>query len=311
MKAMSKLFLIIAGILVVIGAILMIIGGVSAKRQGVQLYPKNDDGRYIYTVDLADKDIAKVEIDASDADVRVMTGEDTEYIEFINFNENYYSISTTNKIVKFEERVSLQTLFSFWDGSYTFKGMRNILNLGGKPDGPKEILIHLKDTSKIKVFNFTISDGDISVATADSDTDYTVTMNSGNVVFKNVSTTSKVVINGNDCKVDLENCSFKYFASDIANVNMKADVKDVHSFEFTGKTGTVDADIEADSADFDVLISSDSSISYNGQTYNGNYSSNDKTTAVTEEFAKVHVDGEAIGITIDFTAPEKTEEETK
>ncbi|MBR6050015.1 MAG: hypothetical protein IKP68_02280 [Clostridia bacterium] len=308
MKAMSKLFLIIAGALIVVGAVLMIIGGSNAKKQGILLFPEKVDGKYVYTVDLEDKDIEKFTIDATDADVKVVTGEQKDYVEFINFNENYYSISTTNKMVSFEERVSLSTLFSFWDGSYTFKGMRNLLNLGGRVEGRKEVIIHLKDTSQINIFSFTITDGDITVNNADSGTDYLIAMNSGNVVMNNVKSTSKLMINGNDCKVSLKSCEFRSFASDIDNVDLTAEMKGVHSFEFTGKTGKFKAAIEADMPEHEIRINSDNPITFNSQIFNGSYTDNNKP-ANSQDCVIMHVDGESIDVTVDLTLPDITDTE--
>ena len=314
MKAMSKMFLIISVIIAVVGGALMITGSVMAKKQGIQLYPEKVDGKYIYTLDLSDKEINKISIDATDADIEVHTGSEKEYIEFINFNENYYSISTTNKVVKFEERVSLESIISFWDGNYSFKGVRSILNLGGYPDGKKEVHIYLKSTSLLNIFSFSITDGNITVKNADSNTDYVITMDSGCVTMENVSTDSKVMINGNKCDLRFKNCKFKYFASDIADVIMKADISNVHSFEFTGKSGTLDSSITVDSELLDVRISSEGPFTYNEKIYNTNYSNNDKTVNITEEFAIVHIDGTDINIKTDVKVQqleEKSEETTE
>ena len=313
MKAMSKMFLIISAIIAVVGGALMITGNAMAKNQGVQLFPEKIDGKYIYTLDLADKEITKISIDATDADIEVHTGSEKDYIEFINFNENYYSISTTNKVVKFEERVSLESIISFWDGNYTFKGVRSILNLGGSPDGKKEVHIYLKSTSLINVFSFSITEGNITVKNADSNTDYVITMDSGCVTMENVSTESKVMINGNKCDLRFKKCSFKYFASDIANVIMNAEISDVHSFEFTGKNGTFDSSITVDSELTDVRISSEGPFTYNDQVYNTDYSNNDKTVNITDEFAIVHIDGADINIktSVKVQQPEAEAEESE
>lgn len=312
MKAMSKMFLIISVIIAVIGGALMITGSSMAKKQGILLFPEKVDGKYIYTLDLSDKDIAKISIDATDADISVHTGSESDYIEFINFNENYYSISTTNKVVTFEERVSLSSIIAFWDGNYTFKGVRSILNLGGTPDGKKEVNIYLKSTSAIKGFTFSITEGNITVKNAGSNTDYVITMDSGSVIMNNVSTESKVTINGNNCDLKLKGCSFKYFAGDIANVTMNADISNIHSFEFTGKSGKMTASLSVDSETSDVRISSEETFSYNGQVYNANYSSNDKTVNVTDEFAIVHIDGADIDIntTVEIFKPDTAAEDT-
>ena len=312
MKAMSKFFLIIAGVLLVIGAILMIIGSIMAKNNGIQLFQEKVDGKYLYNLDLSEKDINKISIDATDTDIVLKTGEDKEYVEFINFNENYYSLTTTNKVVKFEEHVSLNSLISFWDGNFRFKGMRSFLHLGSSLSGQKEVIIHLNDTSAINVFSFTITDGDITIENADSNTDYTITMDSGNVSMKNVTTDSKVMINGNNCFVNFENCNFKYFASDIATVNMNADIDSLKSFEFTGKSGTVNAALGIISEPYDVKISSDSAspILFNGEEYTGVYANNEKMAEVPEEYGIVHITGGALDtkLTLEIKAPEITED---
>lgn len=304
MKAMSRFFLLVAGILAAIGAVLMIIGSIMAKSSGVQLYQQKVDGKYLYKLDLADKDIAKISIDATNTDITVYTGEEEEYIEFINFNENYYSITTTNKVVKFEERVSLNSLISFWDGNFTFKGMRSFLNLGSSADGPKEVNIHLKDTSEINVFSFTITDGNIKVSDADSNTDYIITMDSGNVTMNNVKTASKVMINGNNCAIEFKSCAFKYFASDVASVDLTAEISGLHSFEFTGKNGVLNASVSLDSDKSDVRIASELPFTYNETEYNGEYASNDKTVTVTDEFALVHITGAQLKVTSNVTLPQ-------
>jgi|GEM_PF-2722002 len=309
MKQMSKFFLLISGVLLGIGAVLMIIGSIMAKSAGVQLYQKKIDGKYMYTLDLTDKDISKISIDATDTDITLYTGEESEYIEFINFNDNYYSITTTNKVVKFEERVSLNSLISFWDGNFTFKGMRSFLSLGRSVDGQKEINIHLKDTADINVFNFTITDGDIKIENADSNTDYIITMDSGNVTMNNVKTDSKVMINGNDCKVKFKSCSFKLFASDIATVSLDADISDLHSFEFTGKKGTFTASLSVDNIENDIRISSELPYTYNGDTLSEDYSNNDKSVNVTDEFAIVHITGGELNINANITSPTSQQQE--
>ena len=311
MKAMSKFFLIIAAVLLVIGAVLMIIGSVMAKKAGIQLFQEKQDGKYLYTLDLSEKDITKITIDATDTDITMITGEDHNYIEFINFNENYYSITTTNKVVKFEEHVSLSSLISFWDGNFKFKGMRSFLNLGSSMSGQKEVIIHMTDTSEINVFTFTITDGDILLENADSNTDYTITMDSGNVTMRNIATQSKVLINGNDCTVRFEDCSFKFFESDIAQADMTASITGVHSFGFTCKSGKVTADLKIDSESNDIRITSDSELpfKFNNEEFTKEYANNDSLTDIPPEYSYVHINGGAseMEITVETPAIQETE----
>lgn len=309
MKAMSRFFLIVSGILLLAGIVLMIIGGIMAKNAGIQLYQKKVDGKYLYSLDLTDKEITKISIDATDADIIVHTGAEKDYIDFTNFNENYYSIATTNRVVKFEEYVNLSTLISFWDGNFTFKGMRSFFNFGSGAVGQKQIDIYLHDTKMINVFSFTISDGDITIENANSSTDYLITMDSGNVLMSNVVTDSSVSVNGNKCVLRFDNCSFKYFDSDIANIDMTAAISDVHKFEFNGKSGTLNVNLALDAADTDVVITSSLPFTFNSQGYTGEYKNNEKMIEPPEEYAIVHIDASEVSVSAVVNTPEKVSEE--
>jgi len=313
MKAMSKFFLIIAAVLLAIGAALMIIGSVMAKNSGIQLFQEKHDGKYLYSLDLSDKEITKVSIDATDTDITLKTGEDRSYIEFINFNENYYSIKSTNKVVEFEEHVSLSSLISFWDGNFKFKGMRSFLSLGSSMSGQKEVIIHMTDTSDINVFSFTITDGDIVLQNAESNTDYTITMDTGNVTMSNITTQSKVQINGNNCSVKLENCSFRYFESNIDNVELNADIHTLHTFDFTGKSGKVLANLEMDTEKNDIIIRTESEqpFKFNNEEHTKEYLNNIMSSDADQDPSFIHVKGEDMTIEIIAKIPETPETEAK
>lgn len=311
MKAMSKFFLMISAVIAALGIILMIVGAISASSADVQLYPEKINGKYVFTVDMSDKEISTIKIDATDTDIDVITGEESEYIEFINFNQNKSSISTTNSMVKFEENASLTSVLSFWNGNFEFKGLRSIFSFGGEDENAKQIVIHLKSTEKIKNFSFTIGNGDISIANAKSDTDYIITMDSGNIDFKAVKTNSNVSINGNDCKVNFEDCRFKYFDADITTVEIYADVHGIHDFEYTSLHGKMNAILALDSADNDIRITNNIPFTLNDDEYPNSYSNSDKMGDAPEEYAKIHINGDDLILHTKITAPSPKTEETE
>lgn len=300
MKAMSKFFLIVSGVLVGIGIVICIIASVMAKSQGIQLFQKKTDGKYIYTVDLENTDITKISIDATNADITVYTGQEKEYIEFINFDDNYYSVSTTNMVVSFNEYVDLPSLFSFWDPSYSFKGMRSILKLVKHVDGPKEINIYLSDRRDMKIFDFTLESGEIIVENMSSDTDYTFSLDSGRIEMTNINTESNLKINANSCSVDIEKCSFGYFNGDIATANVKGNIGGVHSFVLSSKSGNIDLDIAFDSELSNTNIMTSGTVSVNGEFYQGTYNNISDDIEITEEFATAKITGDDLNVNFDF-----------
>ena len=307
MKAMSKFFLIVSGVIAVIGVILMIVASGLAKKTGYQLYQKKVDGKYLYELNLEGSEIAKISINATDTNIRVLCGEDRNYIEFINFNPNYYSIDTRNKIVSFNERAGLNSILSVWEGGYTFKGMRSFLNLGGTVSGQKDIIIHLKDTKGINCFYFTITTGDITFDPTDSMTDYMITMTSGNVTMNGVKTSSTVKISGNDCKLSFKDCSFKTFDGDIENSDINVEIGGLHSFEFTGDTGVLNGKLSSETSNCNVKISSQNMITYNSEVITENeYSNASDRKDITEEDDNIKIDTKDLKINLEVSFPDET-----
>ena len=310
MKAMSKFFLIVSGAIALIGVVLMIIASGMAKKTGYQLYQKKVGGKYLYELDLEGSDVAKISVNATDTDIRVMTGESRNYIEFINFNPNYYSIDTRNKIVTFDEHASLNSILSVWEGEYSFKGMRSFLNLGGVVSGQKEVLIHLKDTSGINCFFFTITTGDITFGAADSMTDYNITMTSGTVTMKDVKTTSTVKISANDCKLKFENCSFKNFEGDIEKADMTLEIDGIHSFDFGGKCGILNGKLSPETPECSVKLSSTNMITYNSTVITeSEYTNADDRKEIKDTDDSIKVDGKDLKINLEVTFPDAGTEE--
>lgn len=300
MKPMSKLFLIVAAIIAAIGAVLMIVASCSAKAAGVQLFPEKSDGKYVYTVDFTDTDISKISIDATDADITVYTGNEKEYIEFINFNENYYSISTTNRVISFDEYVDLESVFSFWDSNFKFKGIRSLFSLGKKIDGDKQINIYISDSRDLNVFDFEIEEGIISISNLSTSTDYKFTVGTGEVKFKNIKTSSSFSLVGNNCSLELENCEFHSFKVDVADVAMKGGISELHTFALNSKSGSLNTDLSFDSDKIYVSATTSGSAVINGETVQPPYKNASDPNEITSDYSTVEITGETLNVILNF-----------
>ncbi len=300
MKAMSKFFLIFAGVLLLIGVIICLIASGMANSEGILLFSEKVDGKYIYTVDLTDTEISKISLNATDANIKVVTGSENEYVEFINFNENHYSLSTTNQVLTFSERVDgIKSMLTFWDTGYSFKGIRSLFRIGNKIEGGKEINVYISDTRDINILDFTITDGTIEVSHLSTETDYKFALDNGSVIMKDISTTSMVNIKANKCTVTVEDCSFSNFTCDATDVTLKGDVAFCHTMAVNSKSGSIDANVSLDSDDYEVSVHTSSSLTINSEPQSGDYK---KLTSeeLPENHTTVKITGEQLSVSLNY-----------
>ncbi len=310
MKSMSKFFLIFSGALTGVGIIICVIASFMAKNQNVQLFQKKIDGKYVYTVDINDTDVTKISIDAADADITVYTGQEKDYLEFINFNDTYFSVSTRNRVVDFGEYVDLPSLFSFWDPSFQFKGMRSLLTVFKRYDGDKKINIYLSDERDIKIFDFSLEKGDITVENLSTATDYNINLDNGNIKLKDLKTTSNVKIKSNSCNLSTENCEISYFTGDIANITMTGDISEVHNFTLSSSKGNANVTLAYDSEISTTNIMTSGAVTVNGEPSQGNYTGGDEGD-IPEDASSAKITGDTLNVNLiwaNMSNDKKTEE---
>lgn len=310
MKPMSKFFLIVSGALVLVGVIICIVALIIADSQNYLLFDEEVDGKSVYTVDLTDTDVSKISVNATDADITVYTGQDSEYIEFINFNGSYGSVSTTNTVVSFDEYVNFTSLLSFWDGSFNFKGLRSILDFGTAPEGEKKVNIYLSDERDMKVFSFTLEKGIISFDNISTDTDYTLSVDNGLIKMKNVTTTSKINIKSTKCDISLDNCSFSTFNCDVGDLNLYGNLNVGSEFKVNAKSGSITTEFGTIPENPSVSVKSSGPILIDGAPYTGVFKSTENSEITSEDpsLINVSITGETLGVTLSSLMP--TPEET-
>ncbi len=150
MKPTSIVFLIIAVLLIVGGMITCSVAKDIALTDNYTLFHETEDGSTYIRYDFAAKDISKIELLITDAEITVLGGEEESYIEFINFREGLYTLSTSGKVISMDEMPDLKSIFSLQSG-FSFAGMRYILRSGTLDLGPKKVIIHLNDETVLKI----------------------------------------------------------------------------------------------------------------------------------------------------------------
>lgn len=138
----------------------MIIGGMItcsvakdiALTDNFTLFHETEDGSTYLRYDFAAKDISKIELLITDAEISVLGGEAESYIEFINFREGLYTLSTSGKVVSMDEIPDMKSIFSLQSG-FSFAGMRYILRSGTLDLGPKKVIVHLSTDTELKILS--------------------------------------------------------------------------------------------------------------------------------------------------------------
>lgn len=198
MKPVSIVFIIISVLLIILGAITCSVGMIQAKAQDIQLYDtKNEDGEILNTFDFSSEDIGKIEINAGDADVKIICGSDSNKIEVKNYSSTNYVCQVENKALVMESGLNILSLKDLAQGEIRFKGFRYYLNdlLHGKNIGSKSVTVYVSDTIDIKVFDINVGDGNVEIIDSNYDSDFTVKVNKGNVKLSNINTNSSVNVN--------------------------------------------------------------------------------------------------------------------
>ena len=152
MKPTSIVFLIIAVLMIVGGMITCSVAKDIALTDNYTLFHETEDGSTYLRYDFAAKDISKIELLITDAEISVLGGEEASYIEFINFREGLYTLSTSGKVVSMDEIPDLKSIFSLQSG-FSFAGMRYILRSGTLDLGPKKVIIHLSTDTELKILS--------------------------------------------------------------------------------------------------------------------------------------------------------------
>ena len=308
MKRASKISLITAAVIIALGLIVCVVASNMAKKNGEELFPGFKDGDKIDTVDLEDSDISKIEIIADRAKINIYGGCDKSYVEFINFNELFYTMSLANRVLSFTEISDMVSAAKFWENGFSFKGMRYFLDFdfSRETSRGKIINIYLADTKEIKIFDIKVKNCNLTISDISSPADYYITSKTLEITANNVTTSSVISIAGED-KAPLDTA--KVFMNDVSARSLKVDAKNLEltcllatvssSSEIACDDGSVSISL-ADAADtysFDILSE------YGGVSFNSKSANPYKTTGGAENAPAVKITTKSADITVITAQP--------
>ena len=192
MKPASIISLIIAVLLVIVGLVTCFIAQNMAQANGEYLFAEEVEGSRVVTEPISEE-VTKIALVFSDAKVNIYgrcDRENSEHysetakIEFVNFKENYYTLSNKNNLLSFDEIPNLTSMLKFWENGFSFKGMRYILNADSireilnkeeKVETDKQINVYLTSAMTIKNFDVKASgEAEVLIENMRTETDYNI-----------------------------------------------------------------------------------------------------------------------------------------
>jgi len=249
-KPTSIISLIIAILLFIVGLVTCFIAQNMAQENGEYLFAEERNNDYVQTVDLSESEISKIELIVEDTEINIIGRSEKSYIEFINFRENYYALSATNRVLSFDEIPDIMSMLKFWENGFSFKGMRYILNFNNDPeqDRAKVINIYLTQDYEMKIFDINAANSTINIENMTSPADYNIMTDNAVINASTLRTTSAFNINSDEDAKPADSVKLNMKMALITSLNINAKDLDftAESFRCNGlgqikfDNGTVD-----------------------------------------------------------------------
>lgn len=241
MRPASIISLIVSVLLIIVGLTTCIIAQNMANANGEALFSEMKSDGMVTTVDLTDVDISKIELLVTDAEINFYGKSNTSYIEFVNFRENYYTLSTANKVLSFDEIPDVVSMLKFWENGFSFKGMRHIFNFKKDDNSKKAINVYLGTDLNIKIFNVSADNCIINLENMTSGSDYNFKVQNGEIYANTLKTTSALKVEGENIKLAIKTAVMTNMEIKADNLDMTVDSFRVHNTAtITADSGNID-----------------------------------------------------------------------
>ena len=222
------------------GIIVCAVGSAAAKSSGVMIYPEDENGNSVYKYDFTEKNITKISVSVKDSDITVTHGGTSSYIEIRNFNANYYKLSTENNILSFSEIDNVASMFKFWEGGFSFKGMRYLFRFGDGGRGMKTVTVNIADTSMLKTVSVSEESGSFSLTGADVSADYILSLGKASADISGLSTTSVLSVSSSaGASMKISDCRAKEFSLSGGGGNFSLSGISADRADFSLKSGEI------------------------------------------------------------------------
>ena len=204
------------------------------------IYPEDENGNSVYKYDFTEKNITKISVSVKDSDITVTHGGTSSYIEIRNFNANYYKLSTENNILSFSEIDNVASMFKFWEGGFSFKGMRYLFRFGDGGRGMKTVTVNIADTSMLKTVSVSEESGSFSLTGADVSADYILSLGKASADISGLSTTSVLSVSSSaGASMKISDCRAKEFSLSGGGGNFSLSGISADRADFSLKSGEI------------------------------------------------------------------------
>lgn len=278
MKPTSIIFLIVSVVLIAAGLATCFIATNMAEADGIALYAHtlDENKNSIFTSDINEKGITKIEIKVDNCNVNVIGDAETSKIELVNFTEGMYSFNVTGKIVTLDETPNIAAMLKFWENGFKFKGMRHIIRLTSNQssDGGKEkaVNIYLTKAEAVKIMNITVSKGNVDVDSMYSQTDYSLAIESGTASFLSVKTTSTVTVTGKECDINVAQSLLRNLNTEIDSGNIICNTYTFSNVQINLNSGRVFIEATRDLKNYHTTLSTKGGqVVYKEERLDGNF----------------------------------------
>lgn len=203
--------MIIAGVIIIAGIIVCAVGGAQAKKDNFMLFPEVVDGESVYKYDFSSDEVSRINISVEDAEITFTRGGSNSYIEIRNFNSNYYKFSTENNLISFTEVTDVMSMFKFWEGGFSFKGMRYIFRFDTNSEERKLVCVNLADGVEVPSVSLSAENGTISLADISLASEVTLNLGTASANMENFSLDGTVAISSDGGNLTVSSSSFDKF----------------------------------------------------------------------------------------------------
>jgi len=222
-KPTSIVFLVIAALLIVGGMITCSVAKDIALTDNYTLFHETEDGSTYIRYDFTAANINKIELLITDAEINIISGAEESFIEFINFREGLYTLSTSGKVISMDEIPDLKSIFSLQSG-FSFSGMRYILRSGTLGLGEKKVNIHLTADAALKILSVEADSCVLKAENISQPFDIQITAEESAVIdAAELRTASALNIRAANADLKMQRCNFNNIELNASSAEISAD----------------------------------------------------------------------------------------
>ena len=131
-------------------------------------------------------------------------------------------------------------MFKFWEGGFSFKGMRYLFRFGDGGRGMKTVTVNIADTSMLKTVSVSEESGSFSLTGADVSADYILSLGKASADISGLSTTSVLSVSSSaGASMKISDCRAKEFSLSGGGGNFSLSGISADRADFSLKSGEI------------------------------------------------------------------------